>query len=44
MDENIFLMSILASATTEWWARKESIRTLGILNIHCEFQRCVATK
>ena len=32
------------STSFQWWARKECIRTLGILKIHCEFQRCVATK
>ena len=32
------------SPVLRWWARKECIRTLGILKIHCEFQRCVATK
>ena len=32
------------SNSIHWWARKECIRTLGILKFHCEFQRCVATK
>ena len=32
------------SNSFQWWARKECIRTLGILKIHCEFQRCVVTK
>ena len=32
------------SSVWRWWAWKECIRTLGVLKIHCEFQRCVATK